>query len=110
MKERLFAITDAVTETTTGAYRHYLAGDKYECDGILSGSAISMYQGFINLVKKVGLSVEEAHRMCSLYPAQILKCNSFGRMAKGYNADFVVLDNDLKLKNVICKGSLLRDF
>ena len=40
MKERLFVITDAVTETDKGYYQHKMAGDKYESGGILSGSAL----------------------------------------------------------------------
>lgn len=93
MGERLFAITDAVTETDSGPYRHYRAGDKYESAGILSGSALSMHQAFVNLVEKVGIEREEALRMCSLYPAQVLGCSeSYGRIAPGYVGQFLVLD------------------
>ena len=102
MGERLFAITDAVTETTEGAYRHHLAGDKYECNGTLSGSAISMHEAFYNLVKKVGLDMEEALRMCSLYPARLLKMQHlYGKIAPGFAAQFVVLNKQLDLVDVI---------
>jgi N-acetylglucosamine-6-phosphate deacetylase len=43
MHERLFAITDAVTETNEGFYQHTLDGDKYTANGILSGSALTMH-------------------------------------------------------------------
>src|SRR5690606_5950263 len=72
MKERLFAITDAVTETTEGHYQHYLVGDKYEAAGILSGSALTMNKAAQNLVQFAGVSIEEALRMCSLYPARVM--------------------------------------
>jgi N-acetylglucosamine-6-phosphate deacetylase len=102
MGERLFAITDAVTETTEGAYRHHLAGDKYECNGTLSGSAISMHRAFTNLVEKAGIAVEEALRMCSLYPARVLGLShQYGRLAPGNAAQFVVLNKQLKLVEVI---------
>ena len=98
MGDRLFAITDAVTETTDGAYRHHLVGDKYECNGTLSGSAISMHQAFCNLVKKVGIEVEEALRMCSLYPARVLGVTHlYGKIAPGSAAQFVVMDKALNL-------------
>lgn len=98
MGERLFAITDAVTETTEGAYRHHRVGDKYECNGTLSGSAISMHQAFINLVEKAGIEVEEALRMCSLYPARLLGMGHlYGRIASGTVAQFVVVDKQLRL-------------
>jgi N-acetylglucosamine-6-phosphate deacetylase len=98
MGDRLFAITDAVTETTEGAYQHHLVGDKYECNGTLSGSAISMYQAFYNLVMKVGVDTEEALRMCSLYPARLLKmAHLYGKIAPGFAAQFVVLNKQLDL-------------
>jgi N-acetylglucosamine-6-phosphate deacetylase len=96
MGDRLFAITDAVTETTTGPYRHYLAGDRYESEGVLSGSAISMHQAMINLVQHAGVDKDEALRMCSLYPAQVLKCDDrLGRIDRGYESKLVVLDGEL---------------
>lgn len=98
MGDRLFAITDAVTETTEGPYRHHRVGDKYECNGTLSGSAISMYDAFYNLVMKVGIDVEEALRMCSLYPARLLKmAHLYGKIAPGFAAQFVVLNKQLDL-------------
>lgn len=102
MGSRLFAITDAVTETTEGNYKHHLIGNKYECNGTLSGSAISMYQAFYNLVNKVGIEVEEALRMCALYPARVLGMDQlYGKIAPGSAAQFVVLDKRLNLVDVI---------
>ncbi|HEV7332559.1 MAG TPA: N-acetylglucosamine-6-phosphate deacetylase [Flavisolibacter sp.] len=98
MGDRLFAITDAVTETAEGAYRHHRVGNKYECNGTLSGSAISMYDAFYNLVKNVGIEVEEALRMCSLYPARALRMAHFyGKIAPGFAAQFVVLNKQLEV-------------
>ena len=102
MGDRLFAITDAVTETTEGPYQHHLAGNKYECNGTLSGSALSMYDAFYNLVKKVGVGVEEALRMCSLYPARAMQMEHlYGKIAPGFAAQFVVLNKQLKLVEII---------
>jgi N-acetylglucosamine-6-phosphate deacetylase len=102
MKERLFVITDAVTETTEGFYKHSLNKDRYECNGTLSGSAINMHQSFLNLVEKAGIETGEALRMCSLYPAQVLKTDkTYGKIAPGYKAQFVILDKELNLVNVI---------
>lgn len=85
MKERLFIITDAVTETDKGHYQHELAGDKYEAAGILSGSALTMGKAFFNLVKFAAVEKEEALRMCSLYPARVIKReHELGRLASGY--------------------------
>ena len=101
MGDRLFAITDAVTETGEGAYQHHLVGDKYECNGTLSGSAISMHTAFYKLVMQVGIEVEEALRMCSLYPARALQmAHLYGKIAPGFAAQFVVLDKGLNRVNL----------
>ena len=102
MGERLFAITDAVTETAEGPYQHHLSKDKYECNGTLSGSAISMYEAFYRLVTKAAIEVEEALRMCSLYPARVMKVEHlYGKIAPGFAAQFVVIDKQLKLVEII---------
>lgn len=93
MKERLFVITDAVTETSEGFYPHHLAGDKYESNNILSGSALTMMKAFKNLVVHCDIEPDEALRMCSLYPAQVLGLNDLGKIEKGYKASFVELEN-----------------
>ena len=103
MGNRLFAITDAVTETTQGYYKHHLEGEKYIADGILSGSALTMHKAFVNLVTKCNIDVEEALRMCSLYPAQVMKMeNEAGVLQKGTKANMIVLNKDLQLIKTVC--------
>lgn len=102
MGERLFVITDAVTDANEGYYKHQLAGDKYEASGVLSGSALTMRKALQNLVQQCGIDLGEALRMCCLYPARALQLdNHLGKIEKGYNADLVVLDNSLQLKQLI---------
>ncbi len=102
MGERLFAITDAVTETSIGDYQHYLDGEKYTVNGTLSGSALTMGKCLHNLVHHVGIELEEALRMCSLYPAKAIKVDHrIGKIAVGQEAKFVVLDKDMQLMQVL---------
>jgi N-acetylglucosamine-6-phosphate deacetylase len=102
MGERLFVITDAVTTTTEGYYQHALDGDKYTSNGILSGSALTLQKALVNLVQKVNIPLEEALRMCSTYPAQVLQLdNLYGHIAAGYKTSFVVLDEALQVKDVV---------
>ncbi len=97
MKERLFVITDAVTNTDKGPYHHELEGDKYTCAGILSGSALTMLKAVRNLVSYVGIELQEALRMCSLYPARVIKMdNQLGRIAKNHLAKMVAFDQSLR--------------
>lgn len=102
MGERLFAITDAVTETNDGYYTHVLDGDKYAANGILSGSALTMNKCVKNFVNHCSIHIEEALRMCSLYPAKVLGMgNELGTMATGRKANMVVLDNDCNVLDTI---------
>jgi N-acetylglucosamine-6-phosphate deacetylase len=98
MGERLFIITDAVTDTIEGHYLHRLDGDKYVANGILSGSALTMAKGVKNCVEKAGIELDEALRMASLYPAKVLKMDKeLGKLEKGYKADFVLLNEKLEV-------------
>lgn len=101
MKERLFVITDAVTNTTEGYYPHKQAGDKYEANGILSGSALTMAKAVQNLVNFVHIEPGEALRMCSLYPAKVLGLNDQGRIEPGCHSRMVVLDAALEVKQLL---------
>lgn len=103
MGSRLFAITDAVTETTKGYYLHHFEGDKYTSNGILSGSALTMYKAFRNLADHCGIHPEEALRMCSTYPAMALQMeHELGVIKEKAKAAMVVLGKDFQFLQTIC--------
>ncbi|WP_298301024.1 N-acetylglucosamine-6-phosphate deacetylase [Hydrotalea sp.] len=100
MQERLFVITDAVTTTHSGPYQHYLNGDKYESNGILSGSALTMHKALKNLIQHVGLPAETAINMCSTYPAKMLGLqNQLGFLKEQHKASIIAMDEDYQLLN-----------
>jgi len=102
MGERLFCITDAVTTTKTGIYPHQLVGDKYESNGVLSGSALTQLKSVNNLVNEVGLDLGEAIRMCSVYPAQVMQNKDLvGTIEIGGKADLLCLNDDRELIKMI---------
>lgn len=93
MGDRLFVITDAVTETRSGQYHHVLRGDRYEAAGILSGSALTMLKGLKNLVEHAGIELGEALRMCSFYPSRLMKMeNNIGKIEKGFLSKLVAVN------------------
>ena len=56
---------------------------------------------------KVGLELEEALRMASLYPAEFLKLDhKIGRIANGFQADLVLIDDNLVVQQTWIKGEL----
>ncbi len=94
MGERLFLITDAVTENREGYYRHMLRGDRFILpDGTLSGSALSMAKAVRFCVQQVHIPEGEALRMASLYPARAAGIDQeYGRIRTGYSSECLLLD------------------
>jgi N-acetylglucosamine-6-phosphate deacetylase len=103
LKDRLFFITDAVTEIKQGEYKHIFKGDRYTLpDGTLSGSSLTMMQCVKNAVQSVGIELEEAIRMASTYPAKLLGAAcKLGKIEKGHEASLVVFDDALNVQGVL---------
>jgi len=101
MGARLFAITDAVAETNSGPYPHHLVGDKYQSNGILSGSALTMVKCLQNLVEKVGVPLEDALRMVSTTPAKAIGDATLGLIETGLPAHLVCLNQALQVEALI---------
>ncbi len=67
--------------------------------GVLAGSALDMASAVRNAVQLLGLPLDEAVRMASTYPADFLGLGaSHGRIAPGYQADLVVLDDGYRVQ------------
>ncbi|WP_297406500.1 N-acetylglucosamine-6-phosphate deacetylase [uncultured Cetobacterium sp.] len=117
MGERLYLVTDAVAPVGTDIEYFYFEGNKVfykdgKCfgeDGTLGGSALTMDAGVRNLVEFCGMTLEEAVRMATLYPAKAVKIDhEYGKLQPGYFADIVFLNKDLYLEKVIAKGESVR--
>lgn len=106
--KRLFLITDAVTEANEGVYQHVFTGDRYTMpDGTLSGSCLTMLKAVENCVNKAGIPLEEALRMASTYPAELLKGEKAGLLKPGYRANIIVFDNKYKHHSTYLSGKLI---
>jgi N-acetylglucosamine-6-phosphate deacetylase len=91
--DRLFFITDAVTAIREGYYAHVFQGNRYTLpDGTLSGSCMTMLSTFKNSIEQAGISLDESLKMCSTYPARLLKDVSLGKIQLGHLANFNILD------------------
>lgn len=105
MGERLFLITDAVASCSQGIYQHLLQTDHYVLpDGTLSGSALTLLQGIRNCVDHVGIPLDEAIRMATLYPARLMKVDDIGRLEKGCRANVTVFDVNFDVVQVFVDG------
>jgi N-acetylglucosamine-6-phosphate deacetylase len=105
--DKLFLITDAVTETTEGNYQHQFTGDRYTMpDGTLSGSALTLLKAVSNCVQHAGIQLPEAVNMASLYPAQLAGLPGKGKVEAGYDADLIIFDPEFNLLFTIFKGKI----
>ena len=116
LKERLYLVTDAVSPAGTTDMKEFMfEGNRvlYEngkCispSGTLGGSALVMSEGVKNLVEHVNVSLEEALRMATSYPAKAVSVNDrYGYIREGYIADLTYFDKDYKVKGTVAKGNL----
>ena len=108
---RLYFVTDATAAAgmPDGEYplgRHTVTkrgGSVFLPDGTLAGSALTMDQALRNLVS-IGLDVAEASQRLSTFPADFIGASDRGRIAEGAFADFVALDGDLQVVQVVVEG------
>ena len=105
MGERLFLITDAVEENLDGVYVHQKQTDRFTLpDGTLSGSRLTLLQALRNCVQHAGITLPEALRMATEYPAQICCADEAGKLQPGLKANLFLFDKDFVVKRIFLHG------
>jgi N-acetylglucosamine-6-phosphate deacetylase len=66
-------------------------------DGTLAGSDVDMASSIRYCVTYLDLTLAEALRMATLYPARFLRLEDYGRLSPGYRADFVHLTDKIEV-------------
>ncbi len=80
-------------------------GACFDDRGRLAGSDLDMAKAVRNSVDLLGLTLAEASRMASANPAEFLGLGTeLGRIAPGYRADLVLLDETLHVRRVWIGG------
>jgi N-acetylglucosamine-6-phosphate deacetylase len=75
-------------------------------NGTLAGTALDMAAAVRNTVSLLGLDIAEAARMASQYPAEFLGLgHELGRIAPGYRANLVQMDDELKVRRTWIEGA-----
>ena len=112
---RMMAITDGVaaaglpfgsTALLGGRTIRVKSAAAYLDDGTLAGSVTTMDKVFRFLVNDVGLSLNDAARLCATTPASELGLKDMGSIARGAIADLVVMDRDLNVRQTYVGGRL----
>jgi len=73
---------------------------------VLAGSALTPIDGFRNAIRCFDKSIGVASRVWSRNPARLLGLNK-GEVARGRDADLIVLDDDLILQYTIVAGQIV---
>ncbi len=101
---KIFLVTDAMSPIGTDMTSFTLNGREILrrngrltlSDGTLAGADIDMISSVRLVHRTLGLALDEALRMASTYPAEAARISGRkGMIAKGFDADFVVLDGNL---------------
>ncbi len=114
---RLFLVTDAMPSVGSGATSFTFGGRIVQRQGIqltttgdngepvLAGAHLDMASAVRFCVDNLEVPLEEALRMAALYPATFLRLDDrHGRIARGYAADIVHLDQTLQVRRTWVGG------
>ncbi|MCF8779611.1 N-acetylglucosamine-6-phosphate deacetylase [Vibrio sp. IRLE0018] len=111
--EKLVLVTDATAPAGAnmdyfifvGKKVYYRDGKCVDENGTLGGSALTMIEAVENTVEHVGIALDEALRMATLYPAKAIGVDAYlGRIKKGYVANLTIFDRDFNVKATVVNG------
>lgn len=115
-KGKMILVTDAMPTVGSTDKQFKLNGEIIRAEqgrcataeGTLAGSDLDMLSAVRNSVEKLGVPLEEALRMASLYPAQMLNLDhELGRLAPGYRASFLAIDDKLDVHHSWIDGQVI---
>jgi len=74
-------------------------------DGTIAGSTLRMNEGLRIAIEEAGVPEKYAVNACTINPARMLGVDDRkGRLAAGYDADIVVLDDGYEVVRTYCRG------
>ena len=112
---KIFLVTDAMATLGTNLTEFMLNGRTIKrangrltlLDGTLAGADLDMISAVRFMHRVVGLDLEEALRMASLYPARVAGVEAeHGHLGSGARANFLHLDENLEIHSVWIGGDL----
>ena len=112
---KIFLVTDAMSTIGTDITSFTLNGRKITRaggrltleDGTLAGADLDMISAVRFVHRELGLPLDEAFRMASLYPAESIRIHHhYGRLGAGFVANVVHLDDKLDVNHVWIDGDL----
>lgn len=111
--DKLVLVTDATAPAGAsmeyfifvGKKVYYRDGKCVDENGTLGGSALTMIEAVQNSVEHVGIALDEALRMATLYPAKAIGVEEkLGKIKPGMVANLAVFDRDFKVRATVVNG------
>ncbi|MDV7104065.1 N-acetylglucosamine-6-phosphate deacetylase [Vibrio sp. TH_r3] len=115
---KLILVTDATAPAGAdmdhfifvGKKVYYRNGKCVDENGTLGGSALTMIEAVQHTVEQVGLDLDEALRMATLYPAQAIGVdNKLGQIKAQMVANLTVFDDDFKVQATVVNGQFQKN-
>jgi len=117
--DRLCLVTDATAGASApknltqfdfcGSTIYVKNGRCLDDQGTLGGSALTMNEAVKLLIENANISLEEALRMSSLYPAKAIGISNYlGYIKPGFVANLIVMDQDYKVSASVVNGVVVR--
>ncbi len=102
LNDRLFYVTDAVTEVHSSTYQYSLSGNHYVTpQGTLAGSCLKMNTAVANAIA-MGTQKGAALRSAATIPAKSMGWeHTWGKIAPGYSVDWVILDRQYQVVDTL---------
>lgn len=113
--DHLVLVTDAVSPAGAnidsfdfvGTEVYYRNGKCVGADGTLGGSALTMIEAVQKTVEEVGLPLDEALRMATIYPARAISVDDhLGSIGEGKIANLTVFTQDYIVTHTITNGQV----
>ncbi len=107
--EKIVLVTDSVAAMDNNTLK-MIAGVYRMEDYTIAGSKLTMLQAVKNMVYLTDIKLEDAVKMASANPAQIIGLGKKkGQIKKGFDADLIIFDQNFKCKFTMVKGSIVFD-
>lgn len=115
--EKIALVTDSLALAGTEQTHGFMQSTEFIIeDGVCKLMDRSAFAGSIATadrllrvaVKEAGISLLDAVRMLTKTPADIMNLATKGSLARGMDADFVIFDEDISIRDVFAKGVLVK--
>ena len=119
--ERIVLISDSMEATGLPDGLYQLGGQSVTVKGkeavltdhpdTIAGSVTNLYECMVQCVKKMQIPLEDAVRAATENPARAIGIDDvYGKIAPGYRADIVLMDQSLEIQGIVCSGKVLKEY